>query len=259
MPSNSIRIVCFDVGGVLEVGMVDPYNIEARDALQFISSKIGLPFKIFSLPQADFDRISQSYEGLTSQITKALGDLDLEIQAEGREEGAIGKGGSASGGEVKIVEDAPVTKIVAVILQHASSGNASDVHIEPLADNVRVRFRVDGVLYTSLFLPSSVHDAVVARIKILTNMKLDERDTSDDFYQTYGMRNGLASVGGSDYHGLDVGYAVTAYTGEDVLEDIKQQRTAAAVREDVESGWLMEYFYLRLGELRKRLRQKSKV
>jgi hypothetical protein len=87
----------------------------------------------------------------------------------------------------------------------------------------------------------------------------DEQDTSDDFYQTYGMRNGLASVGGSDYHGLDVGYAVTAYTGEDVLEDIKQQRTAAAVREDVESGWLMEYFYLRLGELRKRLRQKSKV
>jgi hypothetical protein len=93
--------------GVLEVGMVDPYNIEARDALQFISSKIGLPFKIFSLPQADFDRISQSYEGLTSQVTKALGDLDLEIQAEGREEGAIGKGGSASGGEVKIVALAP--------------------------------------------------------------------------------------------------------------------------------------------------------
>lgn len=86
-----------------------------------------------------------------------------------------------------------------------------------------------------------------------------EQEASDDFYQTDGIRNGLAGVGGSDYHGLDVGYAVTAYTGRDVLEEIKQQRTAAAVREDVENGWLMEYVYLKLGELRKRLREKSKV
>jgi type IV pilus assembly protein PilB len=166
--------------GVLEVGMVDPHNIEARDALQFISSKIALPFKIYSLPQTDFDRISQSYEGLTSQVTKALGDLDLEIQSEERDEVESGRREAKDTGEVKIVEDAPVTKIVAVILQHASSGNASDVHIEPLADNVRVRFRVDGVLYTSLFLPITVHDAVVARIKILTNMKLDERRKPQD-------------------------------------------------------------------------------
>ncbi len=178
--SDYYRIIPLRIrDGVLEVGMIDPGNIEARDALQFIASKVGLPFKIFSIGQADFDQIAKGYEGLSSEVTKALSDLDLEIQGEERG-GEKEKATITGAGNVKIVEDAPVTKIVAVILQHASSGNASDIHIEPVAEKVRVRFRVDGVLYTSLFLPSSVHDAVVARIKILTNMKLDERRKPQD-------------------------------------------------------------------------------
>ena len=68
--------------GVLEVATLDPNNIEARDALQFIASKLGLPFKIFSISQVDFDEVIKGYEGLTSQVTKALSDLDLEIQEE---------------------------------------------------------------------------------------------------------------------------------------------------------------------------------
>ena len=165
--------------GVLEVGMLDPNNIEARDALQFIASKVNLPLKIFSIGQADFDTVVKGYEGLASEVTKALSDLDLAIQAE--ENDRVGTAHRAVRAEdVKIVEDAPVTKIVAVILQHASSGVASDIHIEPTGDTVRVRFRVDGVLYSSLYLPKTVHEAVVARIKILTNMKLDERRKPQD-------------------------------------------------------------------------------
>lgn len=165
--------------GVLEVGLLDPNNIETRDALQFIASKSGLPFKIFSITQEEFDQVIQSYEGLTSQVGKALSDLDLEIQKEDESTKQIAKSLEKSQ-DVKIVEDAPVTKIVAVILQHACSGNASDIHIEPGPDRVKVRFRVDGILYASLFLPPTVHDAVVARIKILTNMKLDERRKPQD-------------------------------------------------------------------------------
>lgn len=164
--------------GVLEVGMLDPGNIETRDALQFIASKSGLPFKIFSITQEEFDEAIKSYEGLTGQVGKALSDLDLEIQKEDESTKQIAK--SLEKQDVKIVEDAPVTKIVAVILQHACSGNASDIHVEPGPDRVKVRFRVDGILYASLFLPSTVHDAVVARIKILTNMKLDERRKPQD-------------------------------------------------------------------------------
>ncbi len=164
--------------GVLEVGMVDPSDIEARDALQFIASKLGFPFKIFQISEADFNRVLDGYEGLTTQVTKALGDLDVELQAEAEELRALKKETEVE--RPQIVEDAPVTKIVAVLLQHATSGNASDIHIEPGNEKVRVRFRVDGVLYTSLFLPNKVHDAVVARIKIMTNMKLDEKRKPQD-------------------------------------------------------------------------------
>ena len=115
--------------GVLEVGMLDPNNLEARDALQFIASKLGLPFKIFSISKVDFDKLMQSYEGLTGQVSKALGDLSEEVKAEEDEIKEI-KGDIKTAGP-QIIEDAPVTKIVAVILQHATSGNASDIHIGP--------------------------------------------------------------------------------------------------------------------------------
>ena len=78
------------------------------------------------------------------------------------------------------MEDAPVTKIVAVILRHALEGNASDVHIEAVSDRVKIRFRVDGVMYTSIVLPLSIHEAIVSRIKILTDMKIDEKRKPQD-------------------------------------------------------------------------------
>ncbi len=165
--------------GVLEVGMIDPDNMEARDALQFIANKENLPFKIFVISKDDFDAVIKSYGGLGSQVDKALGDFATEAEEDNVKGESILKQ-SAERPEVSLVEEAPVTKIVAVILQHASAGNASDIHIEPVGDRVRVRFRVDGILYTSIFLPNSVHDAVVARIKILTNMKLDEKRKPQD-------------------------------------------------------------------------------
>ena len=169
--------------GVLEVGMLDPNNLEARDALQFIASKLGFPYKIFRISQASYNNVLKSYEGLTSQVSKALSDLDVEIEkakTDGEGRGVALPVTPSAESEAKIIEEAPVTKIVAVILQHATSGSASDIHIEPVGDRVKVRFRVDGALYTSLFLPNAVHDAVVARIKILTNMKLDERRKPQD-------------------------------------------------------------------------------
>ena len=173
------------VDGVLEVGMVDPENIEARNALQFISSKLGVPFKIFLISQSNFDTVLGNYRGLTGEVTKALTDLDTELSSastsgitfqRSEEESETQKGGDST----KIVEDAPVTKIVAVILRHATEGNASDIHIENAGNKVKVRFRVDGVLHTSLLLPVEVYSAVVARIKILANLKLDEKRKPQD-------------------------------------------------------------------------------
>ena len=173
------------VDGVLEVGMTDPDNIEARDALQFISSKMGIPFKIFLISKSDFELVIGNYKGLTGEVTRALSELDKELvdaagvtlgQDEGIELG-VGKKVPLS---TKIIEDAPVTKIVAVVLRHATEGGASDIHIENAGDKVKVRFRVDGVLHTSLFLPVEVYSAVVARVKILANLKLDEKRKPQD-------------------------------------------------------------------------------
>ncbi len=167
--------------GVLEVGMVDPEDMAARDALQFIASKLGLPFKVFGISQADFEEASKGYAGLTGEVDKALDEYEANLESDKQKaEEKVKINRTSPGKGPSIIEEAPVTKIVQVILEHATSGAASDIHIEPTHDKVRVRFRVDGTLFSSIFLPLSVHAAVVARIKILTNMKLDEKRKPQD-------------------------------------------------------------------------------
>ncbi|MBP9701906.1 MAG: Flp pilus assembly complex ATPase component TadA [Candidatus Pacebacteria bacterium] len=173
------------VDGALEVGLVDPDNIEARDALNFIATKRGVPYKIFIISQQDFEKVVEMYKGITGEVTKALSELEDVLSVDKDKTAPVKKAlGKTQTPNQKvdtlIIEDAPVVKIVATCVRYAVEGNASDVHIEAMRDNVRVRFRVDGSLYTSLVLPSKVHDAVVARIKVLSNMKLDEKRKPQD-------------------------------------------------------------------------------
>ncbi len=164
---------------VLEIGILDPENIEARDAISFIVGKLNLPYKLFIISQKDFRKIIESYKGLSGEVTKALTEIESELSSD-LEGVKIVKDNEEKQVETKIIEDAPVTKIVATILRYATEGNASDVHIEHMREKIRVRFRVDGVLNTSLVLPVEVHQAVVARIKILSNMRLDEKRKPQD-------------------------------------------------------------------------------
>ena len=167
--------------GVLEVGIVDPDNIEARDALNFISTRIDLPFRLSLISEKDFTKVIESYRGLSGEVTKALSELETELSSSVEEPIQFTKeGGEKTPAGMRIIEDAPVTKIVATILHYATEGEASDIHIEHTGDKVRVRFRVDGLLNTSLILPIKVYSAVVARIKILCNMRLDEKRKPQD-------------------------------------------------------------------------------
>lgn len=172
--------------GVLEVGIVDPDNIEAMDAIQFISSKIGMPFKVFLISETEFNNIINHRGGISGEVDTALSEFEtgLAIDDSPKEDevqdiDAPTPALSGKKGET-IVEDAPVTKMVAVILRHATEGNASDIHIENMGEKIRVRFRVDGTLHTSLILPASVHSAIVSRIKILASLKLDEKRKPQD-------------------------------------------------------------------------------
>jgi type IV pilus assembly protein PilB len=171
--------------GVLEVGILEPDNIEARDALTFISTKAALPYKLYLISPKDFDRVLKMYRGLTGEVGQALKQLDADFSVDeappGGKDGA--KKAQTSVDDLvseTIVDDAPVTKIVATILRYAVEGNASDIHVEPIEGHVRVRFRVDGVLHTSLVLPAKVQASVVARIKVLSNIKLDEKRKPQD-------------------------------------------------------------------------------
>ncbi|MBI2052923.1 MAG: Flp pilus assembly complex ATPase component TadA [Candidatus Ryanbacteria bacterium] len=164
--------------GVLNIGMVSPENLEAREALGFISAKLNMPFKIFLITRSDFNAALRGYEGLGTEVSAAMGELESVLREDTGE--PVKKEGTTSETIVNIAEDAPITKMVAVILKHAVEGKASDVHIEPSQHQLRVRFRVDGVLYTSILLPMEVHDAVISRIKIMANLKIDEKRKPQD-------------------------------------------------------------------------------
>ena len=180
-----------EVDGALEVGITDPDNIEALDALQFISGKIGIPYKIFLITQEDFERVINAYQNLSGEVGKALFEYDTTkkpLAAEGKnaarvvseDDSAFGEALDLSGKSEQLKEDAPVTKIVSTILRYAIEGHSSDIHVEPSPTKTRVRFRMDGNLHTSLELPTKVHEAVVARIKILAKLRLDEKRKPQD-------------------------------------------------------------------------------
>ncbi len=174
--------------GVLEVGMVDPENLDGIDAINFITRASGMPFKIFRITKQDLDRILAMYRGLGGEVERAVTDLQSEqsanvVKEEGEtagldiEDPSIGRAGMKA---QKIQEDAPTIKIVSTILRYAVDGNASDIHIEPQPSGVRVRYRVDGDLHTSVVLPLNTHRALVARVKVLASIRLDEMRKPQD-------------------------------------------------------------------------------
>ena len=167
--------------GTLDVGMLDPGNVAAEGALQFISSKIKMPINRFVISYTDFKRITDGYHGVTaldeSEGGNTHGYIDeiLDVPTDTMDEtGGVHADGS-------ITEDAPATKMIGVIVKNAIDGGASDIHIENVGSEVRVRYRVDGVLHTSLRPNKSFASALVAKVKTLTGtMKLDEKRKPQD-------------------------------------------------------------------------------
>jgi type IV pilus assembly protein PilB len=174
------RIIPLQVeDGVLHVGANDPEDLQIREVLNYVTSKHNLSYKLFFMLDAEMVKAHEFYANLKGEVTDALDSLKSELDAE------IAAGSEEKETEQKkeiehIEEDAPVTKIVATTLRYAVDGGASDIHIEPTEKKIVVRFRVDGELATSLELPINVHSAMVARVKILSSMRLDERRKPQD-------------------------------------------------------------------------------
>lgn len=164
---------------VLIIGASNPDDLQMREALNFISTKYNIPYRLMYMLDAEVSKVQQFYANLEGDVGVALETLETELDAEiaaSVEEASQQNKQSVN----HIEEDAPVTRIVATILRYAVDGKASDIHIEPGSNKVGVRFRVDGELVRSLELPKNVHMAVVARVKILSSMRLDERRKPQD-------------------------------------------------------------------------------
>src|SRR3989344_3043460 len=159
-------------GDVVSIGMVYPENTLAHNALRFLSRKENFTYEVYLITVSDLNNILKQHSNLKTETKRALTELS-------KEKGVISQDSkdSLSG---SIGDDAPIIKMVMVILRHAIEGNASDIHIEPSRERLNVRFRQDGVLHLSLFLPLSVHLSIVSRIKILANLKIDENRLPQD-------------------------------------------------------------------------------
>lgn len=167
--------------GVLEVGMLDPSDVAGLGALQFISSKIKMPIDKVVISYDDFKKVTEGYHGVTALsdneggTTNSMADEILDVPTDQIDEN---EGVNSNG---SITEDAPATKMIGVIVKNAIDGGASDIHIENVGTEVRVRYRVDGILHTSLRPNKSFASALVAKVKTLTGtMKLDEKRKPQD-------------------------------------------------------------------------------
>jgi len=157
----------------LVVGMVFPEDLKSQEALKFLARQGSFSYKVFLITLTDYKEVLKKYRSLKKEVGLALEELGEEMKAD--EDGPRGSKDIET-----LISEAPISKVVAVLVRHAVEGKASDIHIEPGKERLRIRFRLLGMLHSSIILPMRIHPAVVARIKILCKMKLDETRRPQD-------------------------------------------------------------------------------
>jgi len=166
--ARQYKIVAFqlDQDGTTHIAVSDPDDVQTID---FIQKYIGDKFEIHLATEENILLAIESYrEGVASEIDKVIEvekEIDVTDQVVSQED---------------IAEDSPIAQTVNLLLEYAIRSGASDIHIEPREDTVSVRYRIDGVLREANRLPKNVHNALVSRIKILSNLKIDERRVPQD-------------------------------------------------------------------------------
>ena|SRR3989344_1104226 len=159
----------------IHVAMRDPLDFQTR---QFLEKKTGKTIKPY-LCDADVihEKIDQEYaKSLATEVSEAVKETN------------VSRGKIVDADRIgDIIREPPIARIVSTILEFGVKNRASDIHIEPQEKRTRIRYRIDGILYEKLVLPKSVHDAVISRTKILSDMKIDERRIPQDGRFTFKM------------------------------------------------------------------------
>lgn len=160
--------------GVLQVAMTNPQDFEALNVLRFIAEKERIGINVALSSPEVLEEILKGYAQADTVLEEAISalkeDEDIEIEKETKSNIA----------RLDVLQDAPIAKLVDVIVKHALESRASDIHIEPVSGSFRVRFRIDGLLRSALVFPDDVGKAVISRIKILSNLKIDEKRKPQD-------------------------------------------------------------------------------
>jgi type IV pilus assembly protein PilB len=164
----------------LVVAMLDASNVQAVD---YLSNRIGRPLKVYAASEEGVRQVLQQYDAhLSDKLVGEMGQLGDDTV----ENDATAKGNKAQQTADKasnittIVQDSPISKALSTILEYAAKNRASDVHIEPLKESLKIRCRVDGILREIMKLPKSTEPPLVSRIKILANLKIDEHRIPQD-------------------------------------------------------------------------------
>jgi type IV pilus assembly protein PilB len=208
------KIIPFDKkADKLYVAMADPLDLQV---IQFIEKKSGLYIKPYLATPEDIQRsIDEQYsQNLTSEVTSALQEVSDYTPPEEK----------VVEDKAEVIHEAPVANIITQLLQYAIQSRASDVHIEPLEDKTRVRYRIDGILHEKIILPRRVHDALVSRIKILSNLKIEEKRLPQDGRFSY--------TNGKSIFDLRVSTVPTIY-GEKVVMRLLPKTTIAPTLQEL--------------------------
>jgi type IV pilus assembly protein PilB len=151
----------------LAVAVLDASNVQMTD---FLSNAVGRPIKVYVASETGINNVLSQYHIDMGRIDE-LSDDQADTTA----------GKAQANADIKvIVEDSPISKILSQLLEYAQRARASDIHIEPLEDRLKIRCRIDGVLREVMSLPKSTEPALISRIKILSNLKIDEHRKPQD-------------------------------------------------------------------------------
>lgn len=156
--------------GRLAVGMLDPTNIQAVD---FLSRKVGHTITVYLASRASIDHIlGQFHSDVAADVAASLdvAQVDDHPKVEAKNPKAV----------ANLVQDAPITRALNAILDYAAQSRASDIHIEPREKELKIRYRIDGILQETMTLPKSIEPALISRIKILSNLRIDEHRIPQD-------------------------------------------------------------------------------
>lgn len=169
----------------LVVAMLDADNVQAVD---FLANKIGRPLKVYAASEEGIRQVLKQYDtNISDKFVDQISDMQAKVDADDAAETAKNNKKSKNaqsteaGKEIKtIVQDSPISKALSTILEYAANNKASDIHIEPLTDSLKIRCRIDGVLREIMKLPKSTEPPLISRIKILANLKIDEHRVPQD-------------------------------------------------------------------------------